>query len=70
MEVIVQYNDNGSAVTYGKIVCELIRCKNCEHWETAYDADKAEYGLCYGHKFSIFVTSADGYCDKGERRSE
>ena len=51
-------------------VVEVVRCKDCKHWETAYDADKAEYGLCYGHKFSIFVTSADGYYYRGERRNK
>lgn len=51
-------------------IVEVIRCKNCDHWETAYDADKAEYGLCYWNKFSMFITPAYGYCYKGERREK
>lgn len=49
-------------------IVEVIRCKYCDSWETAYDADKAEHGLCRGHSFSMFVTPADGYCYKGARR--
>ena len=51
-------------------IVEVIRCKYCDHWETAYDADKAEHGLCYGHRFSMFITPADGYCYKGARRGQ
>ena len=48
-------------------IVEVIRCKYCDHWETAYDA---EHGLCNGHSFSMFFTPADGYCYKGARREK
>ena len=49
---------------------EVVRCNKCRHWETIVDADKAENGLCYGFKYSTFVTPRDGFCFKGERRPE
>lgn len=49
---------------------KVIRCKDCKHWNTAVESDKAENGLCYGFKFSLFVTSKDEFCFRGERRSE
>ena len=51
-------------------VVEVVRCKDCEHWNTVVEPDKAENGLCYGFKFFLFVTSKDEFCFKGERRSE
>lgn len=47
---------------------EVTRCRYCKHWETVIDPDKAENGLCYGFKFSLFVTSKDEYCFRGEKR--
>lgn len=49
---------------------EVTRCRDCEHWETEIDVDrdKAENGLCYAFKFSLFTTPWNGYCFKGDKR--
>ena len=48
----------------------VVRCRDCRHWETIFDADKAENGLCYAFKYSTFVTPRDGFCFKGERKEK
>lgn len=49
---------------------EVVLCRDCKHWVTVFNADKAENGLCYGFKSTTFVTPKEGYCFKGERADD
>ena len=42
---------------------EIIRCKDCKHRD-------AEDGFCKGRGWPMQLVPEDGFCDKGERRSE
>lgn len=41
---------------------DLVRCKECKHWDTAD-------GECYADR-GIYFPNADDYCSYGERNSE
>lgn len=42
---------------------EVIRCKDCKHREV-------ENGFCEGRGWPMQLVPDDGFCDKGERRTE
>ena len=42
---------------------EIIRCKDCKHRDT-------ENGLCEGRGWPMQLVPDDGFCDKGERRTD
>lgn len=42
---------------------EIIRCKDCKHRE-------AENGFCEGRGWPMQLVPDDGFCDKGERRTD
>lgn len=39
---------------------ELVRCKECKHWDTAD-------GECYGHDY-YYCSEENDYCSHGERK--
>ena len=42
---------------------EIIRCKDCKH-------RNAENGFCEGRGWPMQLVPDDGFCDKGERRTD
>ena len=44
----------------------VIRCKDCKRWNTIYDRNTAEFGLCQSRN-PLEVTGHDGYCSRAER---
>ena len=52
-------------------VCdELIRCKDCIHWDNTIPVSTVtpEYYKCL--RIPYYSTTANGYCDKAERRKK
>ena len=43
-------------------VIDIVRCKECKHWDTAD-------GECYADR-GIYFPNADDYCSYGEREGE
>ena len=42
---------------------EIIRCKDCKHRDV-------EKGFCEGRGWPMQLVPGDGFCDKGERRTD
>lgn len=42
-------------------VCELVRCRDCEHKDR-------ESGFCHGRGWPTQLVPDDGFCDKGKGR--
>lgn len=40
---------------------DIVRCKECKHWDTAD-------GECYAEKGGLYFPKADCFCSYGERR--
>jgi hypothetical protein len=65
-EVIVPAND---LVCLGKDkLQELIRCKDCKHWDGHYCHEKW-WGNGYGN-YTPPIKDEDGFCDWAERKEE
>lgn len=56
------YNDMNEAYEQGytQAKAEVVRCKDCEHWDTAD-------GECYGHDY-YYCSEENDYCSRGERK--
>ena len=73
-EIIVRYDDKQSFIYgngLGEVVGELVRCKECKHWDRAID----ESGTIERFNFSRCIKGhyGDGlgfYCADGEVRDE
>ena len=48
----------------------VVRCRECKHWFTVIDREKAEFGLCKVKKAEIETTLRSGFCHKGRRRED
>lgn len=48
---------------------EVVRCKDCNRWNPAFDREVSEYGVCQIRSQHI-ATKRDFFCSKGERRSD
>ena len=50
-------------------VVEVVRCRECKRWNTVFDREKAEYGLCQT-RTQLEATRYDSFCSNGERRTD
>ena len=48
---------------------ETIRCRDCANWNTVFDRNKAEYGLCK-KRTQLEATRWDDFCSYAERRTD
>lgn len=51
-----------------EVVGELIRCKNCKHWD-GYFCHNKWWGDGYGN-YTPPIKTEDGFCDWAERKEE
>lgn len=63
-EVIVLYTDDGMGNSIGKIVGEVVRCKDCAHSVPAIIDGQRKCELL------PMVFFEDDYCSMGERRED
>lgn len=72
--IIVQTLDEDGFLTGYEIKGEVVRCKDCKHWDDVPIADGRQGHECHwvnGNKYKIrIVTPPDWFCPMGERRSE
>lgn len=47
----------------------VIRCRDCKRWNTIFDRNKAEFGLCQTRS-QLEATRYDDYCSRAERKEE
>ena len=47
----------------------VVRCKDCEHWETVVERKRAKNGMCARCK-SLSITKYDAFCSQGERKKQ
>lgn len=74
VEYIIEFDDaiydekTGMSVFKPRVVGELIRCKDCEHWDTSWQNDYApNYHYC---PLVDDVRRDDFYCADAERRTD
>ncbi len=48
---------------------EVVRCKDCKNWNTVFDRDKAEYGLCRNFT-QLEAKRKDDFCSRAERKDD
>ena len=48
---------------------QVVRCKDCEHWETVVERKRAKNGMCARHE-SLCITKYDAFCSQGERKKQ
>ena len=59
-EVIIDIGNNLIEIVGCEYRGELVRCKECKHWDTVD-------GECYADR-GIYFPKADDYCSYGERK--
>ena len=47
----------------------VIRCKDCKRWNTIFDRNTAEFGLCQSRS-QLEATRRDDFCSQAERRTD
>ena len=55
--IVVEFNDHNGAIEFGNIVGELVRCKECKHWQEY----KGEH-FCHNVYGLHDDTKADDFC--------
>ena len=67
-----RYGANNCMIGNGWEIKELVRCKDCKHWDDVSITEKGhECNLTNGNKYKIRIaTPSDWFCPMGERRSE
>lgn len=48
---------------------EIVRCKDCKRWNTVFDREVAEYGVCQIWS-QLVTTKRDFFCSMGERKDD
>lgn len=63
-----EYIMRGTSNGWGEYVGELIRCKDCKHWD-GYFCHNKWWGDGYGN-YTPPIKKEDGFCDWAERKEE
>lgn len=53
---------NSHGYMFGRTISQLIRCKDCKHWNANSDTHRCFVWCVY--------TCGDGYCHRAERKEE
>lgn len=73
-EYIMQFGEalydekSGEAVFKPVVKGEVIRCKDCKHWNALIPS--AEHGFCDAWREVFMTTEREGFCYKAERKEE
>jgi len=67
-EYIVEKRQTSGGWTWAEPKDELIRCRNCTHWDGYYCHNK-NWGDGYGN-YTPPIKSENGFCDWSERKEE
>ena len=63
----------GAVIFVPKDYVQIVRCKDCKHWEVCDEEDGISYGQCMNPLWVISNTvflNEDWYCADGERKEE
>lgn len=64
-----RYNDEYKLIPiYNDDVVEIVRCKDCKHFNTGWCMNEDIREMCCGDDATFFYTDPDFFCKFGERK--